>query len=320
MTKQLIKDLKSSDKIQSYFSVKYKHPLREYRKGFMFVLGLADNSGEIESIYWGDQDKNFAQEIYDSIKENDVVYIEGIVNEFQNKLKIDINKETGIVKKSKEEEYEIEDFVPKTPRDIEEMSKELYKIIDSIKNKYLKELLNTFFSDEHFIREFEKAPAAMYIHQAYIGGLLEHTLNVVKICQSINLIYPKLDTDLLFTGAILHDIGKIKEFVVTSNIKQSEEGMLRGHIILGEEMVLKKIAHINDFPDNLKIKIAHIMLSHHGSTEFGSPKEPQFPEALAVYYADETDSKVSQYIQAKEDANTDDFRTYSKRLGQIYLR
>jgi 3'-5' exoribonuclease len=317
MVKQFISDLKFGERVNSKFSVKYKHPPKEYKNGFMFTVGLADKTGEIEATYWGGKDEKVVKLLYDGFGENDVVIITGAVGEFRGRLRIDINEGDKIEKCT---EYNFEDFVSKTDKDIEAMTGELLAIASSVKNSYLKSLLDSFLNNPSFLRKFKLAPAAMYIHQAYIGGLLEHTLNTAKLCKYMHALHPQLDLDLMLTGAILHDIGKIKEFIVTTNIKVSEEGMLRGHIILGEEMVMKKINHIPDFPENLRMKISHMLLSHHGDGEFGSPKKPQFAEAAAVYHADECDSKIHQYIKQKEAATTEDFRTYSKHLGEIYLR
>jgi len=316
--KQYIKDLTLGLKVDSLFSVKYKHPVREYMNGFMFTIGVSDKTGEIPVTYWGGPNKEKTQRIYNGFSENDVVHIKGVVGEYKRKNKIDVNEDDGLIEIT--QEYNQEDFVPKTDKDIEKMFSDLKDYIHNIKDSHLKALLDSFFEDQNFVRVFKNAPAGMYIHHGYIGGLLEHTLNIVRLCDKMYSIYPIMDHDLLITGAILHDIGKIKEFDVSTNIQVSEEGMLRGHIVLGEEMVLKKINKIPGFPVVLRMKIAHILLSHHGNLEYGSPKAPQFPEAAAVYYADEFDSKVFQYINLKQNADTEDFRTYSKRFGEIYLR
>lgn len=343
MSKRFVSDLEYGDKVSSVFSVKYKHPPRQYKNGFMFTVGLSDKTGEVGATYWGGTNLGKIQSVYDAFGVHDVVHITGLVGQFNEKLKIDINEKLGEI--SKAEEYDIENFVARTDKNIDEMLIDLFDIIGSISNPHLKALLDSFFGDADWSEQFKNAPAAMYIHQAYIGGLLEHTLNVANICMAIHNAYPSMDKDLLFTGAILHDIGKIKEFQVTTNIGISEVGMLRGHIPIGEGMLLEKIKEVEEnsrhyqsdemakgrlddylamgpgeFPEVLKSKLAHIILSHHGRGEYGSPKEPQFPEAAAIFYADECDAKIFQYVRAKADASTEDFHIYNKRLGQIYLR
>ncbi len=317
--KQFIENLEAGIDVNSSFSVKYKHPTKKYKNGFMFVVGIADRTGESEIAYFGGTDERKVKEAYNTFERDDIIEVKnGKVAQYKDSTNITINE--GIGKIVKMSEYDITDFVPETENDIEDMTTDLMQTIESVENPHLKTLLASFFSDSSFLENFKKAPAALYIHHAYIGGLLEHTLHVIELCKSISKVYNTLDKDLLLTGAILHDIGKIKEFVVTTNIKQTEDGMLRGHITLGEEMVLEKIRSISDFPETLRLKVAHIMLSHHGSNEYGSPKEPCFPEAVAIHYADEFDSRVDQYVKMKDNANTEDFRTYTKRLGSIYLK
>lgn len=316
--KQFIKDLAHGSRVSSIFSVKYKHPPRGYRNGFMFTVGLADMSGEIEATYWGGSNPNTVHEVYDSFKEDDVISVSGIVGTFKERLKIDVDPDSGGMAPA--EEYDADWFVARSTRDVDELLLTILKTAESMENIHLQELLRSFFKDADFVEKIKKAPAAMYIHHACIGGLLEHTLNVLNICEGVWDIYPSMDRDLLLSGAILHDIGKIQEFKVTTNIKISEEGMLLGHISVGLEMLQHRIRELEGFPEELAMKLSHIILSHHGKGEYGSPREPQFPEAAVVHYADEMDAKIFQYIRIKEDADTEDFHVYSKRLGQIYLK
>jgi 3'-5' exoribonuclease len=291
MKKQFVKDLKTGEQVDSAFSVKYKKPPRKYRYGYLFEFRISDMTDEMTVKYWGDNNENEVRKLYDSFNTNSVVRIKGMVDEYTS-----IDEDTT------------------------KMMGKLIAIIKTIENKSLNSLLFAFFSDEAFVSEFKKAPASMHLHLNCLGGLLKHTLNVVWLCQKIFEIHPQLDRDLLLTGAILHDIGKIKEYKVTTNIDISREGMLRGHIIMGEEMIMERANNIPDFPQNLKLKVAHIILSHHGELEWGSPKKPQLPEAIAVHFADNCDAKVEQYIRIKEEALTEDPWVYSKRFKtSIYL-
>jgi len=320
MEKQFIKDLKNGEFVKSFFSVKYKHPPKDYKNGYMFTLGLADKTGEIELTYFGGTDKQKVDEIYNGIKEGDVIFTKGYANDYKGKLKISVNKGPENIRKAKPEEYNLDMFIPVTNQNVEKMFSEIKSKIDSITNVHLRKLLSKFFEDSQFVAAFKKAPAAMYKHHACMGGLLEHVWGVVRLCETEAEIHPSLDRDLLLTGAILHDIGKIKEFIVTTNIKQSEEGMLLGHVLIGEQMILEKINTIDGFPEMLKNKLLHIIISHHGKKEYGASIEPAIPEAVVVFLADMLDSQVTQYIRAKKDANTEDFRTYNKSLGSIYLK
>lgn len=315
-----IKDLKSGMIVDGLFSVKYKHGIRNYANGYMFDIGVADRTGEIEIYYWGGDNLSEVEKVFNGFSKNDVVHVKGVVSEWKGKLRIDVNPPEGDL--SLVMEYNIEDFVAKTDKNIDDMFNSLITIIDTVHDSHLNQLLHSFFDDEEFVKSFKRASAAMYLHQAYIGGLLEHTLNVVEICKTLYALYPSMDYDLLITGAILHDIGKVKEFEISTNIRVSEEGMLIGHITLGAEMVMEKISKIPGFPDLLKMKLIHIILSHHGDGDYGSPREPMLPEAVAVHYADEADSKLHQYVKFRDEGRkiSDDFRIYNKYIGSIYLK
>lgn len=316
--KQFINDISKGDVVNSLFSIKYIYNLIEYKNGFMFLIGLSDKTGDIEAIYWGGIDRTVTQNLHDNLGEGDIINIIGTVGEYKNKLKIDIKE--GMINPA--EKYNIQDFILKTKEDIDQMLSYISDIHKSIKDKYLKELLNAFMKDEKFFNKFKTSPAALRYHHAYSGGLLEHSTNVLKICNALYSIYPKnLNRDLLIVGAFLHDIGKVEELKTTTNIKITEEGMLIGHITLGVKLLFEKINDIQNFPDLTKNKLAHILLSHHGKNVYGSPIEPSFPEAVAIYYADETDSKINQYIEVIEKANGNKgFRTYDTRLGNVFIK
>jgi len=320
MEKVLIKDLLPGQKVETYFSVKYKYPIANYKKDFWFRVGVSDRSGEIEIQYWGGQDKDKVEKVHSSFVIDDVVFVSGVVGIFNDKPKIDVNEDSGLIRKCIEGEYDWNEFIPLTNQDVPKMLDELYKEKDSIKNEFLKRLLEEFLGDSEFMEKFKTAPGAMFYHHACIGGLLEHTLGVIKICETLCEIHPSLDRDLIITGAILHDIGKIHEFKITTNIKVSEYGMLRGHVSIGEEMVIEKIKKIENFPELLKSKVIHLIISHHGKMEHGAIKTPQFPEAAAIYLADLCDSQLTQYIRIKKDTETEDFRIFSKSLGEIFLK
>lgn len=320
MKNQFIGNLKEGDIVNSMFAVKYKKPPREYKskskEGEWFEIRISDKTGEITAKYWGD-DVAFTHKIYKSFDKDDVIFIRGRVNAYGNGIEILI--EPGKIRKCSPEEYDIRDFVEVTKKDREEMMADLMKIIEGIDEPY-NSLLHSFFNDEKFVKKFKDAPAAMHRHQNYIGGLLEHTLNVTKICQRIHEVHPMLDYNLLITGAILHDIGKIKEMKVGTSIDISEEGMLLGHIISGVEMLIEKIKEMETFPERIRLKLIHIILSHHGKLDYGSPKTPQFPEAHAIYFADEIDAKVDYTLRLKEEAETEDLWIWKRDVGHIYLK
>jgi len=322
MEKQYVSDLKDGASVESVFSVKYKKPVRPYAKGFMFSVGLADKTGEIELSYFGGRDNSKVETVYNGFLENDIVFVRGYAKEYHSRLSLSVNEDSGSIRKADENESNPEFFLYTTNQDIDKMMGYLKSKIDKVSNAYFKSLLGSFFDDTVFVEKFKRSPAAMYMHHACVGGLLEHTWGVLKICETTHQLHPSLDYDLLVCGAVLHDIGKIEEFQMTSNIRISEKGMLLGHIAIGADMILKKIEAIEGFPEDLKNKAVHMILSHHGELEYGALKKPQFPEAAAVYMADLMDSQITQYIRFKKSnaERTEDFRGYSKYLGEIYLR
>ncbi|MDI6708578.1 MAG: HD domain-containing protein [Candidatus Thermoplasmatota archaeon] len=317
---QFIKDLKQGDKVSSLFAVKFKKPIREYVNGYMFEMRVADKTGELTAKYWSDRNIAELQTLYESFQKGDVIHVTGMVNEYLGNLEIGISKAEGN-KIVKQRTFELKDFVESVAKNLDEMLIELGYLIKSLKDSNLKLLLESVFKDEKFVSKFKIMPASMMYHQNKLGGLLEHTLNVAKLCEAISSIHPALDRDLLIAGALLHDVGKVFELEVTTVIDVTEEGMLRGHTVLGEEFVLDKIKKMPNFPDLLKLKIAHLVLAHHGELEFGAVKKPQLPEAVALHYADYCDAKVDIYLREKEEARTEDLWIWSKLIkGHVYLK
>jgi len=320
MKKQFVSDLKVGDMVDDLFAVKYKKLPQPYQKGYWFEMRVSDKTDEITAKYWSTGNLDEVDRVYNSFKKGDVIHIVGRVNSYLEAKEISINPPTGKISKVEIGNYDPNDFVEKTSKDIEKMYNELMTFANSVKNLEIKKILDVFFvEDKNFIDEFKKAPAAMHLHQNVIGGLIEHTLNVTKICDVISTIYPDLNRDILIASALLHDIGKIREFEVNTSIDVSEEGMLKGHITIGNEMLNEKMKALGT-PKQLCLKMSHMMLSQHGKKENGSPIQPQLPEAVALFYADDCDSKVFQYLKMKKEAKTEDPWVYSKRLGHVYLR
>ncbi len=310
-----IQDLKEGDVVKDIFVVKFKKPIREFTGGYTFALRVGDKSREIMLKYWSSESFEKVEELYNKINKDSVIYVEGFVNLYKGNLEISANKIIPL----NEDEYLVEDFIGVSEKNIEEMFKQVESLIESIKNKDLKKLLQALFlQDNDFKQGFKNAPAAMYKHHNYIGGLLEHSLNVARIVDLYCSIYD-LDRDLAVTGALLHDIGKLEEFEVTNNIKVSRKGHLIGHITLGVDKVLNTARALN-LDENLTLKLVHIVLSHHGLLENASPKQPMFPEALAVYLADLADSKLFAMVKAKNTAVTEDDYIYTKDFGNVFLK
>ncbi|MBT5021428.1 HD domain-containing protein [Candidatus Woesearchaeota archaeon] len=312
---QFIQDLKKDDIINDIFVVKFKKPVEPYKNGYKFELRLGDSTKEIMYKFWGSQNEDAVKIIYESINKNDVVLIQGRVSEWRDVLEIAANDQHTI-KILSPGEYDVSDFVRKTKYDIEQMWVALMQYLDSVTDSEIKKVLEHFFKNSEFAERFKISPAAMYIHHGWIGGLLEHTLSVVKIIDGIHKVHPTLNRDLMIAGAMIHDIGKLDEFEVTTNIRPSKRGMLVGHVTIGIDMLERSMDKI-ETPEDLRLKLIHMLLTHMG--EYGSSKTPSFPEALAVFYADQTDARITQIKTLVEGANTEDDSIYHKDFGNVFL-
>ncbi len=319
--KQLVSELKPGDKVDSYFSVSYKKPVQEYKYGSMFEFRIADRSRQITVKYWGGSDGAAVENIHDSFDKGDVVRVKGEVAEYRGLAEISVSeKNGGSVKRLGEGEYDVTALV-KTFENIEHMKFHLLKLAGTVQEAHLKRLLASFFEDESFMEAFAHTTASIQLHSAGVGGLIFHTIHVAETCLKVAELHPQLDRDLLIAGALLHDIGKVESFLITSNISQTVAGNLLGHVVLGDQELVRRIEGIDGFPEILKSKLRHILLSHHGRREWGSPVEPMFPEALAVHEADDLDAKLDNMISKREEAVTeDDWMWDSRHSRLIYLK
>jgi 3'-5' exoribonuclease len=266
--------------------------------------------------YWGSSNEEKVKKVFDSIQQNDVIKVSGLVKEYNGKVELSINE--GAIKVLQEGEFNEADFIKTSQRNKEEMEKELAHLLGQIKDADIKLALNSLFSEKKFYDDFVRCPAAMYRHHGWVFGLLEHTLSVAHICLDLAK-YHKLDTDWLIAGALIHDIGKVEEFEALRTIKVTDKGILLGHIAIGIQLLTRKLDSLS-IPQEKKDKLMHFVLSHHGSVEFGSPKVPMFPEAYVVAKADEIDAYTQQIIDVKENAKTEDSFFYHKEFGNVYLK
>ena len=225
----------------------------------------------------------------------DYVYIDADVTVFQGTNQLNIRR----IRKAREEEYLPEDYLPVSKKDIGKMYQELTAMIRTIKNPYLNKLASSYFIDDpEFAKAFQFHSAAKSVHHGFVGGLLEHTLSVAKLCDYYASYYPGINRDLLLTAAMFHDIGKTKELSVFPENDYTDDGQLLGHIIIGTEMVGERIRTIPGFPHRLAAELKHCILAHHGELEYGSPKKPALLEALALNFADNTDAKMETMLEA----------------------
>jgi len=315
--------LKEGERVEDTFVVKIKKSIRPYAKGFMFALILSDASGKsVEYIYWGEKDEAGVREIHDAIKEDDVVLVKGYFRTYNDKPGISTNPPDSI-QVLREGEYDPTEFIKPAKRPVDEMVKELNGYITSIQNPHVRKVLEkVFIQDARFLEAFKKHPGAIEIHHNWTGGLLQHTLEVARYCELSKDMFPGLDRDMMIAGALLHDIGKMHEIEVTTRIKGTVDGQLKGHIPMGFKM-LSGIMEELGTDEKTANKLLHIILSHHGSNEFGSPKEPMFSEAVAVYYADEMSSKLAgivEFISEEKDRTENDFMYHPRQRKNIYLR
>jgi 3'-5' exoribonuclease len=306
-----LQNIKQGDLVRSSFLVVEKNMAFSQKGSPYLNLRLKDKTGEVDGKIWEN-----AAELDQRFKRGDIVHVEGRAIHYKNALQITVSD----IKAIPLEETNPADYLPSTQKDPEAMFHELMGFVDKMKNKHLQELLRRFFENEETADLFKKAPAAKGFHHIYLGGLLEHTLSVTRLLEKTAEHYPELDSDLLIAGGILHDIGKIREFSFHQIIEYSDEGRLIGHIVMGVEMVDKKIAELDNFPAQLALELRHIILSHHGEFEFGSPKRPKTLEALVVHYIDDMDAKFNAFKTfMKEASDKDSDWTPYNRLLERYL-
>lgn len=282
-----IKDLKDGDRIYDIYLCKHKQSaVTKNGKPYESVI-LQDKTGTIDAKVWEPNNPGIGD--YDTL---DYIEVYGDVTSFQGALQVSIKR----IRVCREGEYIPADYLPVSSKNIDTMYQELLGLIKSIDNTYLKQLLESFFvKDEAFIKAFRNSSAAKTVHHGFVGGLLEHTLSVTKLCDYYCTAYPILKRDLLLTAAMCHDIGKIKEISPFPENDYTDDGQLLGHIVMGSQMIGERAAAIDGFPHSLLAQVQHCILAHHGKYEFGSPKIPAIIEALALNYADDTDAKLETF-------------------------
>lgn len=282
-----IKDLKEGDRVFDIYLCKHKQAaVTKNGKPYENVV-LQDKTGTIDAKVWEPNNPGIAD--YDAM---DYIEVYGDVNSFQGALQISVKR----IRVCREDEYNPADYLPVSSKNIDTMYQELLGLIKTIENTYLKQLLESFFvKDEVFVKAFRNSSAAKTVHHGFVGGLLEHTLSVTKLCDYYCGAYPILKRDLLLTAAMCHDIGKTKEISAFPENDYTDDGQLLGHIVMGSQMVAEHASKIDGFPHNVLAQLQHCILAHHGKYEYGSPKIPAIIEAVALNYADDTDAKLQTF-------------------------
>ena len=276
------------------------------------ALVLGDRTGQIEAKMWDGVPE--AMNVFD---QDDFIKVRGLLNKYNGRFQLTIHK----LRSMDNGEVDYTDYLPKTDKNIDELWQTLAGYVQGFQNPHLKAVIQAFMDDPEIERAYKNAPAAKTLHHAFIGGLLDHVVSLFRSCDLISRNYPQIDRDLLMSGAFLHDIGKIHELTYARSFSYTTSGQLLGHMIIELEMLQAKIAQVPGFPAELKILLEHLIISHHGQYEFGSPKLPMFPEALMLHYLDDLDSKMeAMRAQLKrEEANDSDWTAYNPSLGRPLL-
>jgi len=276
------------------------------------ALTLGDRSGQIEAKMWDN-----VAEVLEAFEQDDFLKVKGLINKYKNRFQLTVHK----LRKLGESEIDFADYLPKTTKDIDQLWQTLGNFVATIQNPHLKSLVQAFMADPEIAAAYRNAPAAKTLHHAYIGGLLDHVVSLFRSCDLVCQNYPQINRDLLFTGAFLHDIGKIHELTYNRSFTYTHRGQLLGHMIIELEMLQAKLVLVPGFPDQLKTLIEHLIISHHGEYEFGSPKLPMFPEALRLHYLDDLDSKMeAMRAHFEREAGLDGpWTSYNASLGRPLL-
>lgn len=287
-----IKDYKDGDRVFDIYLCKHKiSAVTKNGKPYDTVV-LQDKTGTIDAKVWDPNNAGIAE--FDSL---DYIEVYGDITSFQGALQVNVKR----IRKCQEGEYTPADYLPVSRFDREEMYEELLSYINSVENTYLKQLLQEFFvKDQAFISAFKQSSAAKTVHHGFVGGLLQHTLGVTKLCDYYCSTYSLLKRDLLITAAICHDMGKTREISLFPENDYTDAGQFLGHIVIGVEMIGEKVRNIPGFPEVLENELKHCILAHHGEYEFGSPKKPAIMEAMALNLADNTDAKMETFTEILE--------------------
>jgi 3'-5' exoribonuclease len=288
--------------------------IRQKKTGDPYLsLLLGDRTGELDAKMWDN-----VVEVLDVFERDDFVKVKGLLQIYQNRPQLTIHK----LAKIRDADVDFGDFFPSSERRPDEMFAELLEFVAGMRNPHLRNLLDSFLRDDRFVRLFKLAPAAKSVHHAFLGGLLEHVLSLCHLSRMTAAHYKYVDADLVMTGAILHDIGKIAELTYDRSFGYSTEGQLLGHIVIGLRMLGEKLAQVPDFPPRLRTLVEHLIVSHHGELEFGSPKTPLFPEAMLLHHLDNLDSKMEcmRNLVARDRQAEGHWTSYSSALDRAVLK
>ena len=282
--------------------------IRDSSRGSPYLsLKLVDRTGSVDARMWG-----LPNELLHGLPEPEYVSVEGNTHEYRGTLQVKLERLRVLNK----EEVSEEDYVPASEQNLENLAAELLLAGQDFENEHLRDLFETMVSDETFWEAFRAAPAAKSMHHARLGGLLEHSVQCLRIARSLAELYP-VDRDLLFFGAIFHDLGKTRELSWNGGgFAYTTEGRLQGHVVLGDRLVASYIARIPGFPEELALRISHVLLSHQGEQEYGSPEQPKTLEALLVHLADNLDARAAMYLESTQNVSEGGWSHHQNPLGR----
>lgn len=308
-----LKDIKAGDKVNDFFLIAEKNSAFSQKGTPYLNIRLKDRTGEMDAKVWENVEK-----LDQACKKGDYVFVRSRAVTYRNAVQLSLLD----IRPALPEEIDPLDYFPTIEGDIEVLYEELRTYIDGVQDPYLNLLLHAFFDDAHFGEMFKRAPAAKGFHHNCLGGLLEHTLSVVRLIDFVLNHYSGMKRDLAIAGGILHDVGKVYEFSYNGLVDYTDEGRLIGHITMGVEMINEKISTIDGFPPQMALELRHIVLSHHGALEFGSPKRPKTLEALIVHQIDDLDAKVNAFQEFIKDSpdSSSPWTPYHRLLDRYIYR
>lgn len=304
-------DIRDNQWVDTMFLVAIKnHGVTKTGNSYL-TLKLIDRSGDIEGRVW-----ERADDLGRGFEKNDFVRVRGQATLYQGKMQLRVQD----VVRVEDSKVEAEDFLPKSALDPDAMLEELQALLRTMKNPHLLALAEACFADAELMRLLRQAPGAKTIHHPYLSGLLEHTLSLVKLIQKVVVHYQGIDGDLLLMGGFLHDIGKVYEFTFDRAVDYTDAGQLLGHLVMEVEMINKKIEAIADFPAELALLLKHLLVSHHGAYEFGSPKLPQTVEAVMLHSLDDLDGKIQAIQNMAEKEPGSKWTAFHRAYGRSFFR
>ncbi len=286
---KFLEEIEPGDEFSGFLAIRRKD-IKEWDGKFRLELELGDRSMSLPAVIWDDVEK-----WENDLEVGDVLKVQGVLTTYRGSVQFKLKE----FEKTDGSVWNPELFIPVTEKDRRQLIRDIREVIDSLTDEYLCELLNLFFRDTEFLARFGTAPGGKAWHHVYIGGLLEHTVGVLRLCKAAAEGRKDINHDLLYTAAILHDVGKIDEYEITTNIDFSDEGRLIGHLIQGDRMIRDMTGKIKGFPERINMLLSHLILSHQGHKEYGSPVVPMIAEGIILYYADEMDSKLNAFKRIK---------------------